>query len=325
MGLPSHVGLARSGELARRCQAAEVALRSCSLCPRSCGVDRAAGERGWCGAGARPMVYRHMAHHGEEPPISGTAGSGVVFFSRCTLACVYCQNHQWSQGGLGSERTPADLASMMLGLERAGCHNVNLVSGTQYIPAVLDSLLEASRSGFALPVVWNTSAYESAAGLALLDGVVDIYLADLRYGSPEAALLGSGVRDYVGVSRAALREMRRQVGVLVSDADGVARRGLIVRHLVLPNGLAGTREVMRFVATELGADTFVSLMSQYYPAHRAADVAELARGITPEEWAEAQAALSEAGLSNGWVQDLPSGLSPIAGTEIGPDGWPFGP
>lgn len=265
------------------------------------------------------MIYRHMVHNGEEPPISGTSGSGVVFFSRCTLACVYCQNHAWSQDGQGRDRTPADLASMMLGLERAGCHNVNLVSGTQYIPAILDSLLQASHVGFALPIVWNTSAYESADGLALLDGVVDIYLADLRYGSSEGARLGSNAPDYVEVSRAALRAMQDQVGALASDADGIALRGLIVRHLVLPNRLAGTREAMRFIAAELGPDTFVSLMSQYYPAHRAAGVPELARAITPEEWQEAQAALAEAGLSNGWVQEFPSGLSPIAGTEIGPD------
>ena len=265
------------------------------------------------------MVYRHMAHHGEEPPISGSSGSGVVFFSRCTLACVYCQNHVWSQDGEGSERTPADLAAMMLALERAGCHNVNLVSGTQYIPAVLDALLLADRDGFALPVVWNTSAYESTGGLSLLDGVVDIYLADLRYSSPESARLGSDVPDYVEVSRAALRAMRRQVGVLASDADGIALRGLIVRHLVLPNRLAGTREAMRFIASELGPETFVSLMSQYYPAHRAAGVPELARAITPEEWQEAQADMVDAGLSNGWAQEFPSGLSPIAGTELGPD------
>jgi putative pyruvate formate lyase activating enzyme len=319
VGLPSHVTLARSGELARRCHAAAEALRSCSLCPRACGIDRAAGERGWCGAGPLPRIYRHMVHHGEEPPISGASGSGVVFFSRCTLACVYCQNHAWSQDGRGTDRSPADLASMMLELQRAGCHNVNLVSGTQYIPAILDSLLQANLSGFALPVVWNTSAYESAAGLSLLDGAVDIYLADLRYGSSDGARIGSDAPDYVEASTAALRAMRDQVGLLHSDADGVARRGLIVRHLVLPNRLAGTREAMRFIAAELGPDTFVSLMSQYYPAHRAAGVPELARAITPEEWIEAQAALAEAGLSNGWVQEFPSGLSPIAGTEIGPD------
>ncbi len=265
------------------------------------------------------MVYRHMAHHGEEPPVSGAAGSGVIFFSRCTLACAYCQNHAWSQDGQGRERTPADLAAMMLSLERKGCGNVNLVSGTQYIPAVLDALLLADSAGFALPVVWNTSSYESAVGLSLLEGVVDAYLADLRYSSPEAARLGSNAADYVDVSRSALRTMQRQVGVLTADAAGNAVRGLIVRHLVLPNRLAGTREAMRFVADELGPDTFVSLMSQYYPAHRAGGIPGLARSITVDEWREAQADMADAGLSNGWVQEFPNGRSPIAGTEIGPD------
>jgi putative pyruvate formate lyase activating enzyme len=266
-----------------------------------------------------------MAHHGEEPPVSGSGGSGTVFFSGCTLACVYCLNHRFSQDGEGRDRSSAELARMLLSLEASGCHNANLVTPTHHLPAVLDALAIADEQGFRLPVVWNTSSYESPEALALLDGVVDIYLADLRYSLPGAARLGSGVDDYVEVSRAALRAMRDQVGTLTLDRDGVAARGLIVRHLVLPNGLAGTRDAMRFVAEELGRDTFVSLMAQYYPAHRASLVPELARPITAAEWDEAQEAVADAGLANGWAQDLPLGRSPIAGTEIAPDGAGGGP
>lgn len=316
MGTPSHVALAAAGDLDERCRAAAAAARRCSLCPRACGVNRLAGERGWCGQGHDPVVYRHMAHHGEEPPISGDGGSGVVFFGGCTMACRYCQNHRWSQDGEGRERTAPELASMLLSLERGGCHNVNLVTGTQFIPATLEALRLAGASGFGLPVVWNTSSYESAEGLSLLDGVVDVYLADLRYADPEAALRGSGVADYVEASRAALRVMKDQVGDLTTDERGIAVRGLIVRHLVLPNDMAGTREAMRFVASELGRGTFVSLMSQYYPAHRAAEIPGLERPITAGEWEDAQEAMADAGLTNGWVQELPAGLSPIAGTQI---------
>ena len=317
------VGLAEEGELARRAAAARAHLSRCRLCPHECEVDRTAGELGFCGAGPVARVYRHMPHPGEEPPLSGTMGSGTIFWSHCTLACVYCQNYRMSQCGEGTDRTVGELAGMMKWLADAGCHNLNLVSPTQYLPHVLEALALAHGLGVDLPVVWNTSGYESQVALEFLDGVVDIYLADIRYSSDDVAARYSRAEGYAALSRAALVEMRRQVGTLSVDADGVALSGLVVRHLVLPNGLSGTEEAMRFLANEIGGDTFVSLMSQYYPAHVAPQFPELARRITREEWAEARRALAAAGLENGWVQDYPEDLYPVAGTEISAD--PDGP
>jgi putative pyruvate formate lyase activating enzyme len=319
MATPRYVELARSGALEERIASAARGLAECRLCPHACGVDRTAGETGRCRAGAVARVFRHMAHPGEEPPISGRRGSGVIFASHCTMSCCYCQNYRMSQLDEGTDRSPAEIAGMMRALADAGCHNLNLVSATQFLPAFLEALRLAARDGVRLPVVWNTSSYECAGTLALLDGVVDVYLADLRYTDPEAARLCSAAPDYVAVSRGALLEMKRQVGDLVLDANGLAVRGLIVRHLVLPSGLSGTAEAMRFVARELGTRTAVSLMSQYYPAWRACDVPGLGRRLTREEWEGAVLAFEEAGLSEGWIQDLPEGLSPIAGTEIAPD------
>jgi putative pyruvate formate lyase activating enzyme len=260
-----------------------------------------------------------MPHPGEEPPLSGTHGSGTIFWSHCTMTCCFCQNYQMSQLGEGTDRTIEELAVMMERLKEIGCHNINHVSPTQYLPHILESLVLAWRQGAVLPVVWNTSGYESQWALEVLDGVVDIYLSDIRYSSDDAAREYSQAPDYVSVSRAALIEMRRQVGDLACDAKGVAERGLIVRHLVLPNGRAGTDSAMRFIAAELGAGTYVSLMAQYYPACRAREFPELARRITREEWAEARDALESAGLENGWVQHYPEELYPVAGTEIDSD------
>ena len=319
MARPAFVSLAESGELERRATEARKALSACRLCPRECGVDREAGELGFCGAGPAARVYRHMPHPGEEPPLSGTHGSGTIFWSHCTMSCCFCQNYRMSQHGDGADRTNVDVASMMSRLRDAGCHNINHVSPTQFLPHVLESLALAWRAGVELPVVWNTSGYESARTLSLLDGVVDVYLSDIRYSSDDAARDYSDAPDYVPVSRAALAEMHRQVGDLLCDRRGVAESGLIVRHLVLPNGLAGTREAMSFVARELGTGTHVSMMAQDYPACRAREFPELARRITREEWAEALAFLEAAGLEHGWVQQYPEDLSPIAGTEIASD------
>ncbi|MFH1866024.1 MAG: radical SAM protein [Candidatus Eisenbacteria bacterium] len=319
LSVPVFVSLAESGELEERAAAARESLAACRLCPRECGVDRLAGELGYCRAGRAARVYRHMPHPGEEPPISGTNGSGTIFWSHCTMSCCYCQNYRMSQHGDGADRTIVELAAMMSRLWDAGCHNINHVSPTQFLPHVLESLVLAWRRGVLLPVVWNTSGYESRFALGLLDGVVDVYLSDVRYSSGDAAGKYSDAPDYVPVSRIALAEMHRQVGDLICDRRGVAERGLIVRHLVLPNGHAGTRDAMRFIARELGARTHVSLMAQYYPACRALEFPELARRITREEWAEAQDALESAGLEHGWVQDYPEDLSPIAGTEITAD------
>ncbi len=316
---PRYVELARSGELLRRAALAAERLRACTLCPRACGVDRTAAELGFCRSGDLPTVYSHMSHPGEEPPISGTRGSGTIFMSGCTLSCVYCQNARFSQGGEGAERTIADVAGMMLKLEKMGCHNINIVTPTHHTPAILTSLSLAAGEGMSIPLVWNTSSYESPETLALLDGVADIYLADIRYADDAVAERYSDAADYATVSRAALRTMQRQVGTLRMDERGIATGGLIVRHLVLPDGVSGTADCLAFVAEELGPETFVGLMAQYYPAHRAPEHPRIARRLTAAEWDEAVAAHAEAGLINGWVQAFMGEVSPIAGTNLEPD------
>jgi len=317
---PRYVELARSGELKRRADQASERLCACTLCPRACGVDREAGEHGYCRTGAAPTVYSHMAHPGEEPPISGARGSGTIFLSGCTLSCVYCQNARFSQGGEGAERTVEDLAGMMLDLEAIGCHNINVVTPTHQTAAILAALDAAASEGLSVPLVWNTSSYETQSTLELLDGVVDVYLADIRYASDAMASRYSDAADYATVARAALLEMKRQVGELRTDERGLATGGLIVRHLVLPGGSGGTPECLAFVASELGEATFVSLMSQYYPAHRAGEHPAIDGRLTAAEWETATAAHAEAGLTNGWVQAFMGQVSEIAGTNLEPDG-----
>ncbi|MBC8450925.1 radical SAM protein [bacterium] len=320
MNAPAYVLAARSGLLKQRLERAREMLVACRLCPRHCGVDRTAGELGYCQAAGTAAVYSHTAHPGEEPPLSGTRGSGTIFFGHCTLSCIYCQNHRFSQEGGGRDTTADELAGMMVALAGSGCHNINLVSPTHYTAAILEALELAVGRGVNIPLVWNTSSYESAEVLALLDGMVDIYLADIRYSDPEAALKYSDAPDYVEVSRAALKEMHRQVGALELDSEGIAVRGLIVRHLVMPNDISGTGEALRFIAHELGADTHVSLMAQYYPAYRAGDCIPLSRRITASEWARALQSHDEAGLTNGWIQDHFEEVPPIAGSKLRPDG-----
>ena len=322
---PGVVRLARAGELADRIDRARVLAGACRICPRACGVDRTAGERGYCGAGAGPTVYSHMAHPGEEPPVSGGRGSGTIFFSYCTMSCVYCQNYRFSQAHEGRDRSVGELADLMLGLAARGCHNINLVSPTHFLLPTLEALANAAERGLDIPVIWNTSGYESPETLSILDGVVDIYLADLRYSDPAAAARYSDAPDYVDVAQRALVEMNRQVGVLETSEAGVATKGLIVRHLVLPGGRSGTPDALGFIAERLGPETHVSLMAQYYPAYRAAEYAEIARGISGDEWDDARAALAEAGLTHGWVQAFRGGeVSPIAGTELRADAPPEG-
>ncbi|MBD3368455.1 MAG: radical SAM protein [Candidatus Eisenbacteria bacterium] len=316
---PGFQKLFSTGILERRARAAEASLSACRLCPRTCGADRASDEAGACGATGELRIYRHMPHHGEEPPISGTRGSGTVFFSNCTMSCVYCQNERMSRRGEGSARSAEELARMLEELADAGCHNWNFVSPTQYLPWILRALVELAGRDVALPVVWNTSGYECSSTLELLEGIVDVYLSDIRYGVPGPDARLSGVSDYVPVSREALIEMREQVGPLVLDDEGTALRGLVVRHLVIPNGLSGTREALRFVAERLGRDTAVSLMSQYYPVGEAVGDEEVGRRITRGEWRDAVDTLESLGLDNGWVQEFHGELYPAAGSRIEPD------
>jgi len=285
----------------------EKALRSCVLCPRRCRVNRLEGELGFCrAAAATAAVNTAQLHFGEEPPISGSKGSGTVFFAGCTLACRFCQNWQISQEGGGEETSPQDLAGMILGLEMAGAHNLNLVTPTPHLVVILKALALARGYGCRLPVVYNTSGYESAAVIRQLDGLVEIYMPDFKYADDAVAERLSGADNYVANARASLAEMHRQVGNLELDGDGVARQGVLVRHLVLPSGLSGSPQVLRIIAETCGPGAWVSLMSQYFPAYKAPETPGLERRIDQREYQEAVDALAAVGISRGFVQGLAS-------------------
>ena len=286
-------------------------LRSCDLCPLECRVNRLAGETGRCRSGALPRVASANLHRGEEPPISGTSGSGTIFFTGCTLRCHFCQNFPISQLGNGETITTGQLAEKMLNLQYRGAHNINFVTPTHFLPQVLTALWQAVPRGFSLPLVWNTSGYEKLDALALLDGVVDIYLPDMKYSDDRIAQEVSGASGYRDANRAAVTEMLRQVGHLRVDDAGVAERGLIIRHLVLPEGKAGSAETLSWIAANLGTETHVALMSQYFPAGKAAGIGGIDRPVTFAEYEEATAVLEDAGLENGWVQELDKERQPV--------------
>lgn len=306
-GAPGYLGLHRRGELARRAAALRALEDPCTLCPRRCGAHRHAGEVGFCGLGSRPRLARACHHRGEEPPLSGTRGAGTLFFAGCNLGCRFCQNHQISRDpGAGREVDAEALAEAMLGLQAAGCHNVELVTPTPAMAGILEALDLAAARGLVLPLVHNGSGYERLEVLRLLEGVVDVWLPDLKYGDEAGGLLGSGVSDYVAVSQAAVLEMHRQVGPLVLSPEGLAVRGLILRHLVLPEDLSGTGSVLGFVAMELGRHAAVSLMAQYRPPPGIPLPAPLSRSLCHEEYEAAVAQLEAWGLDGGWVQELGS-------------------
>ena len=298
-----YLDLYQSGELRERVRAAYDRLRRCDLCPHDCGVDRIAGETGFCKAGLKPKVASANIHRGEEPPISGTRGSGTIFLSWCTLRCRFCQNFPISQMGNGEEISTRELAERMLKLQRQGVHNINFVTPGHYLPQILAALLLAIPKGFRLPLVWNSSGYEKAEVLRLLDGIVDIYLPDMKYAEDEPAVRLSSAPGYRDFNRAAVQEMLRQVGQLTLDDQGIAVRGLIIRHLVLPEGATGSRDTLRWIADTLGTETHIALMNQYFPAYLAAETPGIGRKITDDEYREAVDALEEFGLENGWVQE----------------------
>lgn len=292
-------------ELNARIEEAYKLLESCRVCPRECGVNRLKDDKlGFCGSGLHPVISSVSPHHGEEPPLSGTKGSGTIFFTNCNLRCGYCQNYPISQMGNGADRTVGELACQITWLQEQGCHNVNLVTPTHYVPQILKALGIARERGFDLPIVYNTSGYESLETLRLLDGIVDIYLPDMRYNDNAIALRYSIAPHYVEINRAAIREMYRQVGNLVIDEEGIAKRGLIIRHLVLPGGLSGTEGVMKFLAEEISRDVYISLMSQYFPAYKANEFTEINRRITEAEYDAAYDSKMRYGLKNGWVQEF---------------------
>ncbi|MGX2038682.1 radical SAM protein [Methylocaldum sp. MU1018] len=284
----AYLALLESGELEQRARIARAHLESCDLCARYCRVDRRRTIQGAvCRTGARAVVYSYGPHHGEEDVLRGRNGSGTIFFSWCNLRCEFCQNWDISQKGEGREVEPDELAAMMLDLQARGCHNINFVTPSHVVAQILEATLIAARRGLKLPLVYNTGGYDSPEALALLDGVIDIYMPDMKYGDSAIAHRYSHVRNYWEVNRAAVKEMHRQVGDLRLDENGLAYRGLLVRHLVLPAGLAGTAKVLEFIAREISTETYLNLMGQYYPCYRASERPELARPITAAEYREA--------------------------------------
>jgi len=286
-------------EMRQRAEAALASLESCEICPRSCGVNRLEGELGYCRSGRYARVSSFTPHFGEERPLVGSHGSGTIFMTGCNLDCVFCQNYDISHLGEGREVSATKLAEMMVCLADGGCHNVNFVTPTHFVPQILEALVEATEMGLSVPLVYNSGGYDSVETLRLLDGIFDIYMPDAKYGTDAAAKKYSDAADYTGVMKAAILEMHRQVGPLEVGDDGVAVRGLLVRHLVLPENLAGTAEVVRFLAEEVSPETYLNVMAQYHPCYRAHQFPELSRPITLREYAEAVNLARVAGLDRG--------------------------
>ena len=307
---PSYLSLLWTGELHRRVEALEGLLERCTVCPRDCLNNRLQDEIAACYSGRLPIVSSYTAHFGEEPPLTGTRGAGNIFFGNCNLRCVYCQNYQISQTHkeqIKNVVTHERLAEMMLELQARGCHNINFVSPTHFAPQMARAILIAAQGGLRLPIVYNTNAYDSVEVLRLLDGIVDVYLPDLKYAGDDEGFLYSKVRSYASVSRAALIEMHRQMSSeLVFDESGVLQRGLVIRLLVLPNDIGAVRESLGWIKNELGPRVAVSLMAQYYPTNVAGTnqrYALLSRRINESEWLRAVAALDELAMEEGWMQE----------------------
>jgi putative pyruvate formate lyase activating enzyme len=308
---PSYLHLLQSGELRHRVESLEALLERCSVCPRDCLNNRLKDEIAACYSGRLPIVSSYTAHFGEEPPLVGTRGAGNIFFGNCNLRCVYCQNYQISQTHkeqIKNEVTHERMAEMMLELQARGCHNINFVSPTHFAPQMARGIMIAAEKGLRLPIVYNTNAYDSVEVLKLLDGIVDVYLPDLKYAEDEAGYLYSKVRSYRSISRAAIDEMFRQTGdELVISEDGLLKRGLVIRLLVLPNDIGSVRESLEWIREELSPRVAVSLMAQYYPTNVAGTnprYALLSRRIRETEWLRAVAALDELGMQEGWMQEF---------------------
>lgn len=293
---PAYLKLLQAGLLAERVSLAYAHLSRCDLCGWDCRKDRLAGKVGVCLTGELARVASHGPNHTEERIISGWNGAGTIFFARCNLRCQYCQNYEFSQSDAGHLVNSEELSAIMLNLQDQGCHNIDLVSPTHVIPQILEAVLLAAQNGLRLPLVYNTGGYDSLAGLSLLKDVVDIYLPDMKYANPQTGLHYSKVRNYPQINRAAVQEMHRQVGELQLDEQGIARRGLLVQHLVLPYGLAGTEETARFLTGQISPNTYVNVMGQYRPAHLAAQFPKLKRSVTQTEFLAAVEAAQRAGI-----------------------------
>lgn len=284
--MAGYLELLEKGELKNRVEQAKELLKECRVCPRDCKVNRLKDEKGYCKTGRNVYVASYFPHRGEEFPIRGFNGSGTVFFSYCNLGCVYCQNYDISQSGEGREVSPEELAAIMLYLQEEGCHNINWVTPSHIVPQLLEALYIAAKKGLKIPIVYNTSSYDSLETLKLLDGVVDIYLADLKYLKEEYGRKYSKVKNYPEIAREAIKEMHRQVGDLKTDKNGIAYKGILVRHLVLPNDISTTKQVLEFLKN-VSPDMHVNIMAQYYPYYNAFDYPEISRRITTKEYFDA--------------------------------------
>ncbi len=299
---PLYIKTFESGELNKRINQLKEKIRSCDLCPWRCKADRRADDKkSVCGGGYYPKVSSYNLHFGEEPPISGYSGSGTIFLTGCQLRCVYCQNYPISQLRYGNEYSFEEFADMMIELQHKGAHNINFVTPTPWIFQILKSLEIAIKKGLEIPIVWNTSGYEDIEALKFLDGIVDIYLTDIKYSDDRYSLKYSKAKSYFSIVKKAVIEMYSQVGDFVME-DGVGKRGLIIRHLVLPENISGFEEILKFLKEDVSSNVFISLMSQYFPAYRANEFPELSRKITKEEYDRALYLLEKYGFKNGWIQ-----------------------
>ncbi len=297
--IPAYERLEIEGKLTQRVKEAYAIFENCQLCPRRCGVNRSRGEKGFCRAPVKPVVFSYHPHFGEEVSLVGRNGSGTIFFSNCNLRCIFCQNWPIAHEGRGKEVQDEDLADMMLHLQRIGCHNINLVTPTHVMPNILRATQIALKKGLRLPLMYNTSGYERLEILKILNGVIDIYKPDMKYMDPDkAAKYSAGAYDYPEVTKKAVLEMHRQVGVLKTDEYGIALRGVIIRHLVMPNRVAGTEKFVKWVAETLPKDTYVNIMAQYHVEYKAYEYPEIARGITAKEFLEAMDWAEKYGLIN---------------------------
>ncbi len=294
---PSYIDLYKKGDLAERVEVALSRLAECKLCPRQCGVNRLEGEKGFCKTGRKAIVASYNAHFGEESPLVGQYGSGTIFMSSCNLLCSFCQNFEISHLREGREVEPEQMAAMMLALAQRGCHNINFVTPTHVIPQILEALLVAVREGLRVPLVYNTSGYDEVGSIELLEGIFDIYMPDFKFWDPKWAERYCHAPDYPEKARTAIKEMHRQVGDLVIDDRGIAQRGLLIRHLVMPNNIAGTKEIMQFIATELSPNTYVNVMDQYRPCGKAYEDEFINRRLTGQEFRSATQAAKKAGLT----------------------------
>lgn len=306
----SYLSLYKSGELQKRVHETGKILKRCTICPHECGTDRLSGEKGICATGAEAMVSSYSPHFGEEEPLVGTNGSGTIFFSHCNLACVFCQNYDISHCGdeHGEKLSSMELADLMLRLQEKGCHNINFVTPSHVVPQILEALLLAVEKGLTVPLVYNSSGYDSLETLRLLDGIVDIYMPDFKFWKSESAKMYTNAADYPEIARQAVKEMHSQVGDLRINEEDIAEKGLLIRHLVMPEGVDESKEILNFIVTQISADTYINIMDQYRPAGKAASITSLGRSLMPDEHQEVTRYAKKIGLNRLDEKDMVSFL-----------------